>query len=94
MTADGTATLADLRDDIDALDHEIANLVADRMALADEVAEVKVDAGTDLVDEDREAVVESRYADVFEEQGLDGDQGESLARFLIETSLERERQVE
>lgn len=86
--------LAELRDDIDRIDERLADLVAERVDAAERVADAKSRAGRDLVDEDREAVVESHHAALFEERGLDPQDGRDLAEFLIEVALERERVVD
>lgn len=94
MAQDTSDELGELREQIDEIDDTIAALVAERVQLAEEVAAVKLDRGSSLVDEGREEVVESRYADAFAANGLSAERGEELARFLVETSLERERRVE
>ncbi|WP_459193042.1 chorismate mutase [Halosimplex sp. J119] len=88
---DDTDELAELRGEIDRLDGAIADLVAERVETAEAVAEVKADAGRDLVDEGREETVKSHHESLFEERGLDGTAGRDLAELLIETSLEHER---
>ncbi|WP_436907853.1 chorismate mutase [Halosimplex marinum] len=85
--------LAALREEIDRLDERIADLVAERVDAAEAVADVKSRAGRDLVDEDREAVVEDHHASLFEERGLDPADGRELAEFLIDVALEEEREV-
>lgn len=91
--SDTTEGLAELRAEIDRIDDEIATLVVERIETAETVAEVKADAERDLVDTDREAVVQSHYERVFEDEGLDGERGRELAAFLIETALRQERAV-
>ncbi|SFR85216.1 chorismate mutase [Halomicrobium zhouii] len=91
--ADETADLAELRDEIDRIDDDLVDLIAKRVRTAERVAEVKSDAGTDLVDEGREAVVRANYADNFRQQDLDPERGRELADSLIALSLAREREV-
>ncbi|MFC7141366.1 chorismate mutase [Halosimplex aquaticum] len=91
---DPTADLTDLRADIDRIDAEIADLIAERVERAEAVADVKSSAGRALVDEDREATVASHHATLFAERGLDPDDGRALAEFLIDVALDRERTVD
>jgi len=86
--------LRELRAEIDSCDDAIADAVAERVALAEEVADVKADRDRDLVDEEREQVVASGYADRFRERGLDPERGEDLAELLIAVALEHERSVD
>ena len=46
--------LADIRDRIDAIDHELLDLFAERMAIADEVAASKAETGKAIFDPERE----------------------------------------
>lgn len=80
-----------VRGQIDSIDEAIADLVEDRLALAEDVAAVKREDDRTLVDGEREAVVEQHYASAFESAGVDGDHGTVLPRVLIEASLETER---
>lgn len=93
MVTDDADDLGELRSEIDRLDDRIADLVADRVQVAEDVASVKADAGRSLVDADREGRVVSRYEASFEEHDLPAERGEALARYLIETALETERDV-
>lgn len=86
--------LRELRREIDDCDDGIADAVAERVALAEEVADVKTDRDCDLVDEDRERAVADGYAERFRERGLGPDRGEDLAELLIAIALEHERTVD
>ena len=88
-----TDELATLRDGIDQLDGQIAESIAERIHVAEDVAEVKSRVEMDLVDERREEDVKSHYEDVFQQQELDPENGRNLAAFLIEMSLEQEREI-
>ncbi|WP_436925885.1 chorismate mutase [Halosimplex amylolyticum] len=89
---DSTDGLAALRDDIDRIDDDIVDLIAERIETAEDIAAAKSSEGRDLVDEEREETVKSRYAERFERHELDAQAGSALAEFLIEVSLERERE--
>lgn len=93
MAADETDDLGELRTEIDRIADRIADLDIERVRAAEDVAAVKADAGRSLVDADREGAVVSRYAASFEAHDLPAERGEALARPLIETSLETERDV-
>jgi len=88
-----TETLGALREDIDEIDREIADLLVERVETAESVAAVKAEADDALVDERREAVVKSRYEDRFDDAGLDGEDGRDLAASLVGIALDQERQV-
>lgn len=85
--------LGDLREDIDRIDGEIAELAAERARIAERVAGVKAREGTDLVDEHREETVTSRYEATFRQHDVGGENGRELARLLIEISLRQEREI-
>ena len=88
---EATGDLAELRDEIDRIDDSIADLIAERIETAADVAAVKSESGVTLVDEDREADVKAQYAERFESAGLDADHGRDLAEFLIDVALAEER---
>lgn len=90
---EGTADLAELRDDIDHIDDRIADLIAARIETAADVAAVKADSDVALVDEDREADVTAQYAERFDSAGLNPDHGRELAEFLIDVALAEERAI-
>lgn len=92
-TTGASEKLGALREDIDEIDRDIADLVVERVETAEAVAAVKADADADLVDERREAAVKTRYEERFDEAGLDGENGRDLAATLIEIALCQERQV-
>lgn len=86
--------LRELRHEIDSCDETIAETIAERIAIAEDVARVKADHDRELVDEDREAAVKSHFAELFRERGLEAEDGKELAEFLISLSLERETEIE
>lgn len=91
---DAPPELGELRDEIDRIDEAIGSQIAERIDAAERVATAKSRANSALVDEDREAVVRSHYAEQFQACGLSGERGRAFADFLIELSLERERSIE
>ncbi|WP_226012354.1 chorismate mutase [Halomicrobium salinisoli] len=93
MTSSQPEGLEALRDQIDGIDAEVAELVAERLRVAEEVAAVKAEAGAAVVDVDREADVKSHYEEAFQRAGVDPEYGRDLAAYLIERSIEREEAV-
>lgn len=93
MTSHEPEDLAALREEIDRIDEEVAELVAERLQVVEEVAAVKEAAGTDVVDAGREEAVKSHYEEQFRQAGVDPQYGRDLATFLIERSVEREEAV-
>lgn len=90
---DSTDNLSTIREDIDQIDAQIAELVADRLELAERVAEAKSRMGKGIVDEEREERVKSHYADQFKRAGLPPESGSGLAEYLIDISIDQEEQI-
>lgn len=75
--------LKELRERIDEIDERILSAVAQRLRLADQLADLKKKLGLDLTDEARERQVVSRVKERSKELGLDPDFAESLMRFVM-----------
>jgi chorismate mutase len=86
--------LSALREEIDRIDEDIGDLIAERLEVAESVAEAKASEGLDLVDEGREEAVKSHHAERFAACGLPEERGRELATFLIDVSLEREEAID
>lgn len=86
-----SATLEQLRCAIDAVDDRLVALLAERVALARAVAEVKREQGLPIVDPEREAAVVERTAALAREAGL--DDGEVRALYWRLLALSRREQL-
>lgn len=78
------------RDDIEALDHRILDLVCQRLDLAKQIAELKTLTRTPLRNFEVEAEVHRRFAGDCETAGVDPTVGHDLALFLIQKSVEEQ----
>jgi methylmalonyl-CoA epimerase len=83
----GTSTqgsaLASFRERIDRVDERLLSALAERTAICREVAEHKREQGIPMMQPDRVAAVEARWAELAAERGLDEDFARSLARAVV-----------
>jgi len=86
-------SLEEYRKEIDRINHELAELVAERMEVVEKVGEYKKENNMDIKDEGREEDVKDQFADIFEENDLPGDKGRDLADLLIGLAIEEEEEV-
>ncbi|HWO17919.1 MAG TPA: prephenate dehydratase [Kofleriaceae bacterium] len=84
MTA---APLADLRDRIEAVDRQIIALLAERLAIAREVAEAKLESASPFRDRAREESLLARLRELAAAAGLDPHQIERLYRVVMDMSV-------
>ncbi|HZV73803.1 MAG TPA: chorismate mutase family protein [Conexibacter sp.] len=82
-TSTQTAALASFRERIDRVDEQLLGALAERIAICREVAEYKRDCGIPMMQPDRVAAVEERWAELAAERGLDADFARSLASAVI-----------
>jgi chorismate mutase-like protein len=75
--------LASFRERIDRVDEQLLSLLAERVAICREVAEHKRDHGIPMMQPDRVAAVEQRWADLAAERGLDERFARTLARAAV-----------
>ncbi len=83
-------SLNDVRVEIDRVDEELVRLLARRIQLVREVADVKVVEGTSLVDVLREAKVIERVRRIGSELGVNPESVESLFRVIMLVCLKEE----
>lgn len=81
-----TDALAALRERIDRVDAQLVSALAERTAICREVAELKAAQGIPMMQPDRVAAVEARWAELAGERGLDEDFARSLARAVVAES--------
>ena len=75
--------LAAFRERIDRVDEQLLSALAERTAICREVAEHKRAQGIPMMQPDRVAAVEARWAELAAERGLDADFARSLARAVV-----------
>jgi chorismate mutase/catechol 2,3-dioxygenase-like lactoylglutathione lyase family enzyme len=78
-----TGDLASLRDQIDQLDREFVRVVAARLALCEQVAAVKEDSDTPVIQPDRVRDVVTSRRQLAIDAGVDPDFAEQLFRVLL-----------
>lgn len=83
--------LEDARENIDDINREIADDVADRMEEVVKVVEYKEENDMNVKDEDREEQVMQQFGDLFEKRDLPRERGRQLGRLLIDTAIDAER---
>ncbi len=88
-----TDRLEELRARIAALDGELLELVARRLALAGEVGAAKRSAGLPVRSFGTEAEVLERFRDAAAAHGVEREVAERLARFLIGAAVRRQEEV-
>ena len=86
-----TDLLEDARENIDEINREIADNVADRMEEVVKVVEYKEENDMNVKDEDREEQVMQQFGDLFEKRDLPRERGRQLGRLLIDTAVDAER---
>jgi methylmalonyl-CoA epimerase len=82
-TSTQTPALASLRERIDRVDEQLLSALAERTAICREVAEHKREQGIPMMQPDRVAAVEARWAELAAARGLDEDFARSLARAVV-----------
>jgi chorismate mutase len=88
-----TDLLEDARENIDEINREIADDVADRMEEVVKVVEYKEENDMNVKDEDREEHVMQQFGDLFEKRDLPRERGRQLGRLLIDTAIDAEREM-
>lgn len=86
-------SLEEYRKEIDRINREIAESIAERMDVVEKVGEYKEKNNMEIKDEGREEVVKDQFADIFEDKDLPGEKGRELAEFLISMAIEEEEEV-
>lgn len=81
-----TDALAALRERIDRVDEQLMDALAERTAICREVAELKAAQDIPMMQPDRVAAVEARWAELAAARGLDEDFARSLARAVVAES--------
>src|SRR5215217_3273966 len=82
-TTTQASALAEFRERIDRVDEQLLSALAERTAICREVAEHKREQDIPMMQPDRVAAVEGRWAELAAERGLDADFARSLARAVV-----------
>lgn len=81
------------REQIDTVNREIAEKIAERMEIVEKVGEYKKENDMEIKDEGREEVVKEQFENIFKEEGLPEEKGRELAELLIKMAIEEEEEV-
>lgn len=85
--------LEQIREQLDALNNEIVDVIAERMDIVTKVAEYKEENDMRIVDEEREEEVKQKFEELYREKGLPEKRGRELAELLIATAIDKEEQI-
>lgn len=85
--------LEEARGNIDDINHEIADKVAERMEEVEKAVQYKEENNMEVKDEDREEQVMAQFGDLFDERNLPRERGRQLGRLLIDTAIDAEREM-
>jgi chorismate mutase len=87
--------MTELREEIQNIDHEIVELIAQRTYVAETIAQVKADQGLPTTDEEQEQAVMDRAGANAEQFGVDSNLVKAIFRLLIELNkIEQRHNVE
>jgi chorismate mutase len=87
-----SADLDELRDEIQAIDEEIVELIAQRTYVAESIAAVKRDRGLPTTDESQEQAVMDRAGGNAEQFDVDANLVKAIFRLLIELNKVEQRE--
>jgi len=86
-------SLDEYRKEIDRINNDIAESIAERMEVVQKVGEYKKEQGMEIKDEGREKIVKDQFADIFEKNDLPPERGRLFAGLLIEMAIDEELEV-
>tara|TARA_B100000242_G_scaffold115823_1_gene80898 strand:- start:240 stop:509 length:270 start_codon:yes stop_codon:yes gene_type:complete len=84
--------MQDLREELDLLDNKLIVLISKRFKLIEQAAIIKNDE-TKIRDNERIESIISRLRDLAEENSISADIVEKLWRFIIELSIDLEKEI-
>ncbi|WP_135363509.1 chorismate mutase [Halosimplex halophilum] len=85
-------SLDELRDEIQSIDREIVELIAQRTYVADTIAQVKDERGLPTTDEEQEQAVMDRAGENAEQFDVDSNLVKAIFRLLIELNKVEQRE--
>ena len=84
--------LEELREEIESIDREIVERIAQRTYVADTIADVKEERGLPTTDEDQEQAVMDRAGENAEQFDVDSNLVKAIFRLLIELNKVEQRE--
>lgn len=85
-------TLDELREEIQQIDQELVELIAQRTYVADTIADVKAEQGLPTTDEEQEQAVMDRAGENAERFDVDSNLVKAIFRLLIELNKVEQRE--
>jgi chorismate mutase len=85
-------SLEELREEIQTIDREIVEKIAQRTYVADTIAQVKAEQGLPTTDESQEQAVMDRAGENAEQFGVDANLVKAIFRLLIELNKVEQRE--
>ena len=85
-------TLDELREEIQQIDRELVELIAQRTYVADTIADVKAEEGLPTTDESQEQAVMDRAGENAERFDVDSNLVKAIFRLLIELNKVEQRE--
>lgn len=85
-------TLEQLREEIETIDHEVVELIAQRTYVAESIASVKRERGLPTTDESQEQQVMARAGENAARFGVDTNLVKAIFRLLIEINKVQQRE--
>jgi chorismate mutase len=85
-------SLDELREEIQSIDREIVELIAQRTYVADTIAQVKDEQGLPTTDEEQEQAVMDRAGENAQQFDVDDNLVKAIFRLLIELNKVEQRQ--
>ena len=82
--------LKSLRNELDSMNAEIANIISRRMIIVRKIAKYKREYEMEIVDENRQSDVIENFEDEFENRGMSKISGKIIANALIRSAVEEE----
>ncbi len=86
-------SLKEVREQIQKIDDQIIELIAQRINLADDVLEEKKKEGKDIDDEEQKEIVLNRIVEAATEHNLDAGAVKRIYEILIDMNVERQREL-
>ena len=85
--------LKDVREEIQKIDDQLIELIAQRTAMAEKILAAKKKEGVEIDDEEQNKVVLKRAVEAATEHGMDVGEVKRIYGILIEMCIERQREL-
>ncbi|MDD3421611.1 MAG: chorismate mutase [Methanocellales archaeon] len=85
--------LKDVREEIQKIDYQIIELIAQRTGLAEKILDAKKKENVEIDDEEQNRVVLKRAVEAATEHGMDVGAVKRIYEILIKMSIERQREL-